>query len=180
MHKLKSDQMKKFCLINTIVVFISFCLNGVQAQPIQTNNNQIELARQFIGTWTLAKCIAIQMDGKISFPYGEKPLGQILYDTKGNMMVVIMRQEIKKFNSENPFQGTPDEIVPAYNGFLAYYGTYKILADSNLIIHNLRACSFPNWVGQNQRRRFAFRNNQLILTTPAISSVQFQLTWEKN
>jgi hypothetical protein len=63
---------------------------------------------------------------------------------------------------------------------LAYYGTYKILADSNLIIHNIKACSFPNWVGQNQIRHFEFKNNKLILTTPAISSVQFELTWQKN
>ena len=62
-------------------------------------------------------------------------------------MVMIMKQEIRKFNNENPFQGTPEEIIPAYNGFLAYYGIYEILADSNLIIHNLKACSFPNRVG---------------------------------
>ncbi|MBP6978623.1 MAG: lipocalin-like domain-containing protein [Lentimicrobiaceae bacterium] len=48
-------------------------------------------------------------------------------------------------------QWTSEEIITAYNGFLAYYGTYQILTDSNLIIHNIKACSFPNWVGQNQQ-----------------------------
>jgi hypothetical protein len=73
------------------------------------------------------------------------------------MMVEIMNREIKKFKDDNPFQGIPEEIIPAYKG-----------------------CSFPNWVGQNQKRRFEFENNKLILTTPAISSVQFELTWERN
>jgi hypothetical protein len=172
--------MKKICFTTTIVIFLLLCTNGIQAQTTQTKLNQVELMKHFIGTWTLIKCVAIQQDGKITFPYGEKPIGQILYDSKGNMMVEIMNQEIKKFKNDNPFQGIPEEIVPAYNGFLAYYGTYKILADLNLIIHNIKACSFPNWVGQNQKRRFEFEDNKLILTTPAINSVQFELTWEKN
>ena len=171
--------MKIFCLITTIAIFLLISTNGIRAQNTQPQTNQV-LIEQFIGTWKLIKCIAIQKDGKITFPYGEKPLGQILYDTKGNMMVEIMNQEVKKFNSENPLQGTPEEIIPAYNGFLAYYGTYKILPDSNLIIHSIKACSFPNWVGQNQERHFEFENNKLILRTPSISSVQFELTWEKN
>jgi hypothetical protein len=171
--------MKTFCLTTIIAITLLLCTHGIQAQNTQTKLNQVELMKQFIGTWTLIKCIAIQQDGEITFPYGEKPIGQILYDTKGNMMVEIMNQEIKKFKNDNPFQGIPEEIIPAYNGFLAYYGTYKILPDSNLIIHNI-ACSFPNWVGQNQIRHFEFKNNKLILKTPAISSIQFELTWQKN
>jgi hypothetical protein len=172
--------MKTVFKATTVIAFLLFCKDGMQAQTVQTKLNQAELMKQFIGTWTLTKCIAIQQDGKITFPYGEKPIGQILYDLEGNMMVEIMNQGIKKFNNENPLLGTPEEIIPAYNGFLAYYGTYKILADSNLIIHNIKASSFPNWVGQNQKRRFEFENNKLILTTPAIKSVQFELTWIKN
>jgi len=107
-------------------------------------------------------------------------MGQLLYDAKGNMMVEITNQEIKKFNSENPFQGTADEIIPAYNGLIAYYGTYKIMADSNIIIHAIKASSFPNWMGQNQKRRYQFKNNKLILRTPSISSIQYELTWKKN
>jgi hypothetical protein len=172
--------MNELCSATSIAVLLLLSSSFIQAQTTQPKLNQVELMKQFIGTWTLIKCVAIQQSGEITFPYGEKPIGQILYDTKGNMMVEIMNREIKKFRNDNPFQGIPEEIIPAYNGFLAYYGTYKILADSNLIIHNIKACSFPNWVGQNQTRRFKFEDNKLILTTPAISSVQFELTWGKN
>src|SRR5258705_700159 len=114
-----------------LLVFLSFfiILVSCHEKPDKEGSNN------FIGTWTLVKCIAIEKDGKITYPYGEKPTGQILYDTKGNMMVEIINREAKKFNSPNPFKGTPEEIIPAYNGLMAYYGTYKILADSNLIIH---------------------------------------------
>jgi hypothetical protein len=172
--------MKSVRFLMTIVVFLLFSHIGIQAQNTQTQSNQDELYNQFIGTWTLLKCTAIEKDGKTTFPYGEKPIGQILYDKNWNMMVEIMNPDIGKFKNENPFGGSPEEIISAYNGFLAYYGTYKILSDSNLIVHNLKACSFPNWVGQNQKRRFRFEENKLILTTPAISSVLFELTWVKN
>ena len=127
-----------------ILIFVSLFIIFVSCQERPDK----DISSNFIGTWILIKCIVIQKDGKISFPYGEKPMGQIVYDTKGNMSVVITNQEIKMFRSENPFQGTPDEIIPAFNGLMAYYGTYKIFADSNIIIHSIKASSFPNWVDE--------------------------------
>jgi len=43
--------MKKFYLTIAIVLFLLFCVNGVQAQTTQTKLNQVELYKQFIGVW---------------------------------------------------------------------------------------------------------------------------------
>ena len=43
--------MKPYCLTTIIVVFLLFCLNGVQAQTSQTTLNQVELMKQSLGTW---------------------------------------------------------------------------------------------------------------------------------
>jgi hypothetical protein len=43
--------MKKFCLTISIALFLLFLLNGVQAQTTQTKLNQVELMKQFLGTW---------------------------------------------------------------------------------------------------------------------------------
>jgi hypothetical protein len=43
--------MKKICLTITIAVFLVFCINGIQAQTTQAKLNQVELAKQFLGTW---------------------------------------------------------------------------------------------------------------------------------
>ena len=135
--------------------------------------------KSFIGTWTLLKFTLKQADGKISYPYGENPIGQLLYDGNGNMMVEIMKPDIKKFESPNPLQGTPEEISSAYNGFIAYYGTYTIQPASNLIIHHIKACSFPNWVDQYQRRFYEFEGNKLILRTDLIGSTEGELIWQR-
>jgi hypothetical protein len=134
---------------------------------------------QFIGLWNLTKLIAKGNDDQIIFPYGESPDGQLFYDENGNMMVQIMKSGIKKFASENPTAGEPEEIIPAYFGFLAYYGKYKVISESNLVIHQINASSFPNWVGIEQKRLYEFKGNQLILSTPLIGGVHFELSWEK-
>lgn len=43
--------MKKLWLLSSIAVFLIFCMSVVQAQTIQTKLNQVELMKQFIGTW---------------------------------------------------------------------------------------------------------------------------------
>lgn len=158
-------------IILTAIVFCIF-LTSFQSEHNHVSNG-------FIGIWTLQKCVAITKDGKVNYPYGEKPVGQLLYDEKGNMMVEIMKPGIKKFVSANLLQGTPEEILPAYYGFIAYYGKYRITPDSNIVIHHLKACSFPNWVDQDQKRYYDFKNKHLILRTSLIGSERYELTWEK-
>ena len=43
--------MKKFCLSITSAVFLLICLGGIQAQTTQPKLNQVELIKQFLGTW---------------------------------------------------------------------------------------------------------------------------------
>jgi hypothetical protein len=43
--------MKKLSLTTVIFLFLLFLSNGIQAQTSQTKLNQVELAKQFLGTW---------------------------------------------------------------------------------------------------------------------------------
>lgn len=158
----------------TLIVSLLILLFSCQEKPAK------DVSNNFTGTWTLLKCIATEQDGKTSFPFGENPRGKIIYDAHGKMMAVITHEEVKKFKGQNPFQGTPNEIIPAYNGTISYFGSYTIVADSSMIIHSIEACSFPNWVGQQQKRRYEFKDDLLILRTPSIGSIQYELIWKRN
>jgi len=158
---------------NILTVFI-LCLVFTS---FQTGHHQI--SNDFVGIWTLKKCVAISRDGEVNYPYGENPVGQLVYDKKGNMMGQIMKSGIAKFTSANLFEGTSEEILSAYHGFLAYYGIYRVIPDSNLVVHHIIACSFPNWVDQDQRRYYEFKNNQLTLKTSLIGFTRYELTWQK-
>ncbi len=76
--------MKKICLTISIAVFLLFLLNGLQAQTNQTNLNQTELMKQFIGSW---KCDFMNdttffMEGK---PFGTGSEYYYKYVTKGKL-----------------------------------------------------------------------------------------------
>lgn len=45
--------MKTLYLTLTVVVLLLLYTNGIQAQTTQTKLNQVELAKQFLGTWQL-------------------------------------------------------------------------------------------------------------------------------
>jgi hypothetical protein len=61
--------MKKICLPILILVFLLFCENVLKAQVSETKLNQVELMKQFLGTW----------QGETSkdtiFSYDAKPMG---------------------------------------------------------------------------------------------------------
>ena len=139
----------------------------------------MDAANEIIGIWNLVKWTAVEEDGRLFYPYGEDAAGQISYDQKGNMMVAIMRKERKRFASNNFLQGTVEEIVTAYNGFVAYCGTYDVDAVAHMVIHHITICSFPNWVGEDQIRYYDFQNGLLILKAPSIGTTRHELTWQK-
>jgi len=43
--------MKKLSLATTIVILLLVCSDGIQAQTTQSTLSQVELMKQFIGTW---------------------------------------------------------------------------------------------------------------------------------
>jgi hypothetical protein len=50
-HLLKHNFMKKISTLTIIAVFITLYSNGISAQTTQAGFNQVELMKQFIGTW---------------------------------------------------------------------------------------------------------------------------------
>jgi hypothetical protein len=58
--------MKAIRLITMIFVFLLFCSSGIQAQTKQAKLNQIELVKQWVGSWTgeLAKDTTLNWDIK--------------------------------------------------------------------------------------------------------------------
>ncbi|GJM27956.1 MAG: hypothetical protein DHS20C17_05910 [Cyclobacteriaceae bacterium] len=135
--------------------------------------------KEFIGTWKLEAWTAELTDGKIVFPFGEDAIGRITYDEFGNMAVQVMKNDRPQFLSEDPLQTEPDEVLVAYNGFIAYCGNYQVNLNTNQVVHQIKISSFPNWVGQNQTRYYEFNGDQLILSTDLIGSSRHKLIWKK-
>ena len=132
----------------------------------------------FVGMWKLVSWEAQTPEGNSVHPFGEDAAGWIMYDGKGNMSVHLMRRDRPQFATDNPLGGTAEEIEAAYNGYIAYCGTYTVQEDDHTVTHSLEGASFPNWIGSEQLRHFEFSGDKLTLSTPPIAGNSHVLIWE--
>jgi Lipocalin-like domain len=140
------------------------------------------ITARFCGTWRLMSWTIEQADGaRVAHPMGPDPLGQIMYRPDGQMSVALMRSDCQKFASDNLTAATPDEAKTALEGYLGYCGAYEIDAQARVVVHRIALSSFPNLVGTEQRRYFAFAGDQLTLWTAPLTVLGearvHRLTW---
>ena len=74
--------MKKVCLTAVICLFLLFISNGILAQSTQTKLNQVELVKQWLGTWQndVNKDTVDIWEAK---PYGKAIIGTVYRVIKG-------------------------------------------------------------------------------------------------
>jgi hypothetical protein len=134
-----------------------------------------------VGTWRLVSSEGRSSAGDVSRPYGDGPVGLLLYGPDGYMSATLMRPHRPPFASGDRLRGTPEEVRLASEGFLAYCGTYDLDASKGLIVHHVTAADFPNIVGTDLVRRFTMENGHLVLETQPVlragKTWVFRLTW---
>lgn len=143
-----------------------------------------EMASRFVGAWRLLACETRNSRGQVQFPFGDKPTGQLLYDASGNMSAQLMKTARARFASRDPALGTDAEVRDAFDGYIAYFGTYSIDDSTRAVTHTVHGASFPNWTGAKLVRSYAFdERGRLRLSTPAIEvggeSLEYILLWER-
>jgi hypothetical protein len=72
----------------------------------------------------------------------------------------------------------------AFNGYIAYFGTYSVDESKHAVTHHVVGASLPNWVGIDLVRLYAFdESGRLRLATPPIEiggrSLEYVLLWDR-
>ena len=119
-----------------------------------------------IGTWKLVSFEIHKADGQVSYPYGKDAEGYLIYTEDGYMSVAFMNPNRPMFKSGDPMVGTREEKVAAFESYIGYGGPYEIQEDR--VIHHIKICSFPNYVGADKERFFDVERDRLILRSPPI------------
>ena len=143
-----------------------------------------QTASMFTGAWRLLSCEPRDSNGQVEFPFGEQPGGQLLYDGAGHMSAQLGKTDRARFVAKDPARGTDAEVRDAFDGYIAYFGTYSIDESKRAVTHHVVGASFPNWVGIDLVRLYAFdESGRLRLATPAIAvggrSLEYVLLWER-
>jgi hypothetical protein len=138
---------------------------------------------KFVGVWKLVASEVKLAKGTTVYPYGTNPVGMLTYDQSGHMSAQVMNPDRPLFVSGDIRNGTPEEIKAAFDGYTAYFGNYEVDEQEGTVTHRVLGSHFPNWVGQDQKRFFAFSGNRLTLRTPPIATsgttVTLVLVWER-
>ena len=139
-----------------------------------------DIARLFVGSWSLVSWILTKPDGNTEYPFGEDAVGWIMYTEDRRMAAHLMRRRRALLKSERLRESTPDERAAAYLDHFSYCGTYSVQADAQTVTHHVDVSSSPNWVGSDRARTFVLSGDSLTLLAPLADGSQNRLVWKRH
>ena len=133
--------------------------------------------RALIGAWQLVSWETTQADGTVR--KSPMSVGSLIYSDSGRMCGVLM-DPTRKTPSRPP---TDEEIRAAYNGIVAYCGTYEVDAKAGFVVHHVDLEKSPANIGISRKRWFTLEGNRLSLKIDAAelpaTQKESRLVWER-
>jgi hypothetical protein len=128
---------------------------------------QGNLAKEIEGTWNLASNYNEQ-DGKRMEPFGANPRGVMILTAGGRFAIMMMKASLPAFAANNRMQGSAEENQAVVQGSVAYFGTYSVASEKDRTVSlRIEGSTFPNWVGQEQKRVMNVDGDQMNLINPS-------------
>lgn len=140
------------------------------------------LKDQVVGMWLLVSAENTHADGKKSLPFGPNPQGVAVLDRSGRFAILNMTPNLPKIASNNRMTGTAEEYKAIVSGSIGLFGTYTVNEAEKALVWRVEASTFPNWVGQEQKRPInSITADQLVWTNPAASvgAATTLLVWKR-
>ncbi len=111
---------------------------------------------EIVGAWKLVKyTTVVDKTQQIIYPFGENPIGYLVYTPEGLVSVHIMPANRKMSDSKI------QEKLEAAENYGGYVGKYKIL--DNIVVHYPEVCNFLSYVQVAQQREFKIDKDELFL-----------------
>jgi len=161
-----------------ILLLATCSLAQTRASAVPT---AVPTVAQLVGSWRLISMGITLKDGTVKPDdmLGPHPRGFIMYEPDGHMCAEIMNPDRPAW--KNPDKPTDEEKIAAFDGLIAYCGTYKLDAEHSTVTHYPEVAWKPPYVGSTQPRRFRIEGKRLIIT-PASTEPNVAkrvLTWER-
>jgi hypothetical protein len=160
----------------SLLLMFALCLSASDVYPATT-------IQSLIGTWKLISDKQVKADGSSSDLYGASPLGQLIYDSQGNMSVHLLTPDLPKCGTQDRRKCPDGAARSAFDNYLGYWGRFKVSAGGKSVMHIIEGASAPDWMGTSQERFFELSGDRLTLTTPLqqIAGVESKtvLVWQR-
>lgn len=137
-----------------------------------------EINQKILGTWKLVYSVEIDSSGNKHYPFGPDAIGYIMYDKCGKMAVQICRKNRKPFVSNSFAEANTSELAQFSKDYLAYFGSYEIDVEQEIVNHFIEGSLLPNNVGKIMPRKYHFSDNEMSLR-PWNDGTNREILWEK-
>ena len=128
-----------------------------------TSRASADAARRLVGTWRLVRYENTAADGQVVLPFGPNPKGYFTYDPTGHLSIHIMRTPPTAPFGAGDAKGTDAEVRSAYDGYVGYFGTWRINPEGTAVIHVVEGALRPSYTGTEQFRPFTLAGDTLIV-----------------
>src|SRR3984893_14577881 len=142
---------------------------------------QKSLKEQLVGTWTLVSSDQVRPDGSKLKQFGANPKGINVFDANGRFFLMIAGADNSKIAARDANETNSKEVGGLITESIAYYGTYTVNVEVNVISLHLDASTFPNQIGTDQKRAItSLTADELKYSSPAVmSGVQVHQVWNR-
>ncbi len=137
------------------------------------------LQEQIAGTWRLVSFTLKHPTGRETHPYGKDALGMLIYDGRGHMAGQLLSVRRPLFANQRARGGNDHEVRSAFEGYIAYFGTYTVDEEKAVVTHQVEGSLLPNWIGTPQKRAIVWRDGRLVLSAPVEAGVIAEIVWER-
>jgi len=133
------------------------------------------------GAWTLVSYVRQESGGSSSKPWGEKPVGYLMYLPDGHMSAMLTA-EGRTPAGANDAEGQARR-ARLFANMTAYAGTYTVEGDR--VVHHVEVSWIPDWVGTDQPRWATIEGDRLFIRTGSMRSVMdgkeyvYVLEWKR-
>ncbi len=139
------------------------------------------LRDDLIGTWRLVAAGQRLADGspRPDPQAGSRGIGYIMYDATGHMCVVIANPDRPAWTA--PGSPTDAEVRSAFQGLVAYCGTYETNEQERYVVHHVAADREPHVMGTDRKRLATITGNRLVLRPTPLPTgvVEWTVEWER-
>jgi hypothetical protein len=148
---------------------------GVHATPAEEAAKAAAIG--LAGSWQLVRFENTDAKGKVEKPFGDHPRGLFVYDSTGHLSINIARNPPTPPFAKGDDEGTDAEVRAAYDGYVAYFGTYRVDAANHAVIHVVEGSLKPSYTGTDQPRPYKLTGDVLVIgaTRPDGSSYYREL-----
>jgi len=127
------------------------------------------LRQQLLGAWELISYVVYseKSASDVFYPLGKDARGIIMYTADGYMSAQLQRPGQEDFaTAKSPVDGSESELAESAKKYIGYTGPFYLdeTGPVPVLQHHFSVSSFPNWLGDTQKRVVRLDGDQLVLS----------------